>query len=128
MMIFSSSPCTSKEQSQRIMDLGVNVETADMYHYVTSNGCGIAEMDDDFLPHMDTPAWSLDRLLQMCPPIVNNPPRFIAISPFKTSLVLMTDKVSDNFTVPGGNTYDNMIDCIEWLINNKQFNTNYLKK
>jgi hypothetical protein len=62
----------------------------------------------------------------MCPPIVNNPPRFVAISSFKTSLVLMTDKISNNFT--GVNTYDNMIDCIEWLINNKQFNTDYLKK
>lgn len=36
-----------------------------MYHYVTSNGTGISAMDDNFLPHMDTLAWSLHRLMEI---------------------------------------------------------------
>ena len=65
-MEFKSQICTTIEQSQRLIALGLKKQTADMYHYVTSNEKGISAMDDDFLPHMDTPAWSLHRLIEIC--------------------------------------------------------------
>lgn len=66
---FNSQICTTKEQSQRLLDLGLKHETADMSHqYIEAewswfiipcnwNNCIISE---------DTiPAWSLHRLLEM---------------------------------------------------------------
>ena len=105
-MNFNSQICTTKEQSERLIALGLKIETADM-----KLACG-------------TPAWSLHRLIDICPIAISNPPRFIAISLFKTSLILMTDKISYNFN--RGETYDNTIDCIEWLIKERHFNKAYL--
>ena len=108
-MIFNSQPCTSKEQSNRLIDLGVKIETADMYHYVTSNGTGISTMDDDFLPHMDTPAWSLDRLIEL----------------FKD--IEMDDSYKVSFFV-NINRYDEIIALIQSFIHINKFNKEYLNK
>lgn len=108
-MIFNSQPCTSKEQSNRLIDLGVKIETADMYHYVTSNGTGISTMDDDFLPHMDTPAWSLDRLIELLKDME------------------MDDSYKVSFFV-NINRYDEIIALIQSFIHINKFNKEYLNK
>lgn len=61
---FNSQVCTTKEQSQRLLDLGLEPETADMYYtekprllFIRDNGIPLEE--EDF------PAWSLHRLLYM---------------------------------------------------------------
>ena len=108
-MIFNSQPCTSKEQSNRLIDLGVKIETADMYHYVTSNGTGISTMDDDFLSHMDTPAWSLDRLIELLKDVE------------------MDDSYKVSFFV-NINRYDEIIALIQSFIHINKFNKEYLNK
>ena len=108
-MIFNSQPCTTKEQSNRLIDLGVKIETADMYHYVTSNGTGISIMDDDFLPHMDTPAWSLDRLIELLKDVE------------------MDDSYKVSFFV-NINRYDEIIALIQSFIHINKFNKEYLNK
>ena len=116
---FNSAICTSREQSKRLLDLGVKAETADMYHYVTSNGTGISAMDDNFLPHMDTLAWSLHRLIEMC-----NKAQFgMTISIYNNEVTVDGDlfEVFDN-------TYDNLISIIEWLIDLNKFNKKYLEE
>jgi hypothetical protein len=123
-MNFTSQICTTREQSKRLLDLGVKAETADMYHYVTSNGTGISAMDDNFLPHMDTLAWSLHRLIEMCP-LIPNPSRFLAVTSFKTVYVRMNNEI--DVTYAGKGTYDNLINCIQWLIAEGYFNKKYLE-
>lgn len=65
-MKFNSSVCTSIEQSQRLLKLGLNPETADMHHYKWSEGywdiytCPPRGSDSCYIP-----AWSLHRLLCM---------------------------------------------------------------
>lgn len=66
---FYSQVCTTKEQSQRLLDLGLKPETADMSHqYIEAewgwfifpcnwNSCAISE---ELIP-----AWSLHRLIEM---------------------------------------------------------------
>ena len=60
---FNSQTCTTKEQSQRLLDLGLKPETADCYNreeeYGFSNWIGKPSLPTDI------PAWSLHRLLCM---------------------------------------------------------------
>ena len=53
-----SQACTTKDQSQRLLDLGLKPETADMYIFDDEVYIGKPNVDD-------IPAWSLHRLLCM---------------------------------------------------------------
>lgn len=54
-MEFNTQVCTTREQSERLLSMGLNPETADMYIYDTEVYIGKANIDD-------IPAWSLHRL------------------------------------------------------------------
>ena len=121
---FNSAICTSKVQSERLLALGLKKETADMYWIL--NGYiddYIARPKEKYtitnIPHI--PAWSLHRLASLC----------------------RTDNIRIAFTEKdcwGGNIktislrkafekdnlYDNICDCIEWLIEEGYFNKEYL--
>lgn len=56
---FNSQICTTKIQSQRLLDLGLKPETADMYIFDDEVYIGKPNIDD-------IPAWSLHRLLCLC--------------------------------------------------------------
>lgn len=58
---FNSSVCTSIEQSQRLLELGLKPETADMYIFDDEVYIGKPNVDD-------IPAWSLHRLLRLLYP------------------------------------------------------------
>lgn len=132
-MKFTSQICTTCEQSERLLALGLKKETADMcWNKLTLHGTPVTYTSQDvwtnhsIISDSHFPAWSLHRLIEICPIVINNPPRFVEVSSFKTSLVSMTDKISDNFN--RGKTYDNMIDCIERLIKEGHLNKDYLEE
>lgn len=118
---FNSQICTSVEQSNRLLELGLKPETADMvliYNifsktyeplpkaFPTANKCEI-------------PAWSLHRLIEMC-----NKTQFgMTISIYNNEVAVDGDlfEVFDN-------TYDNLISVIEWLIKGGHFNKEYLNQ
>ena len=61
--------CTSQEQSQKLMELGIDVNTADMYYDVNSYGIqGKPEVAVGKVWSKDIPAWSLTALLKLMPP------------------------------------------------------------
>jgi hypothetical protein len=67
---FNSQVCTTKEQSQRLLDLGLKPETADMYHttfYRDNIGYEIIQVRNERLPLLsqEVPAWSLHRLFDI---------------------------------------------------------------
>lgn len=109
MMEFNTQTCTSKEESKRLIDLGLNPNTADMHHYRWSEGYWVIEScpprgsNSNFIP-----AWSLHRLIYMLPNDIEWMWGYI---------------FSDKDYI-----YDNIIDCIEWLIIKNYFNKEYLKK
>ena len=70
-MKFNSQPCTTKEQSELLLALGLKKETADMMYCKTASGEVITAKDDDYLEHLDFPAWSLDRLIEMMPSFID---------------------------------------------------------
>lgn len=66
---FNSQICTSIEQSQHLLELGLNPETADMFHvfdYTIWHINGIQELvHPNQLEETDVPAWSLHRLMEI---------------------------------------------------------------
>lgn len=128
-MNFTSQICTTEEQSERLLAVGLKKETADMYHYVTSNGTGISAMDDNFLPHMDTLAWSLHRLIEMMPQWIHTIDGSFKLTIDQGKLVCYREISDEVQTFVFGHTslYDSIIDTIEKLIKEGYFITEYLK-
>lgn len=75
---FKSSVCTSREQSKRLLALGLKKETADMFYSTILENDDIARVCykdfwnsnkaiDVYIRRRSTPAWSLHRLIEMTP-------------------------------------------------------------
>jgi hypothetical protein len=123
-MIFNSQICTTKEQSERLLALGLKVETADMHHYKWSEGywdiqaCPVRGSEPCYIP-----AWSLHRLIELCGierlPICFGKKGRVRI---RVSHIHPTHDGRSGY-----NHYDSLIDCIEWLIGEGYFNKEYLE-
>lgn len=126
---FRSQVCTTKIQSERLLALGLKKKTADMMYCKTTSGELITAKDDDYLEHLDTPAWSLSRLLSMMP-------SFIDIGGYEYMLRIIQGKVfsyrsniaGDALLYGCGSVYDSAIYTIEWLIGEGYFNKEYLEE
>ena len=141
---FNSAICTSREQSERLLRLGLKKETADMVW-----------LDYSLLPDVEDwricadyedwgtwqeggiPAWSLHRILSLLPKYIRV--RKESFGRFKwTTLELTIDaefvvwyredidnsEVDENFFAE--DIYTSLCDCIEWLIKEGYFNKEYL--
>lgn len=123
-MEFNSQICTTKEQSERLLALGLKKETADMsistQSFDTDNGIKYS-----LIPYSECkyrimynilPVWSLHRLIEMAN-------TYIEFSPFTGVCfrdgAFSTDRVND---------YDAIIDIIAWLIKEENFNKEYLEE
>lgn len=114
---FNSQICTTREQSERLLALGLKKETADChwaYHSVTATRYIVAHPCDGVGECI--PAWSLHRLIEMMP-------KNIAIDG-DTAYPLQTQKRSDGKWCVGyqgwydsvGDLYDNVIWIYQLLI------------
>lgn len=115
-MEFNSQICTTKEQSKRLLSLGLKKETADM-GLAGNIPIAIEDWKTQDTTLIDFPAWSLHRLIEM----LNNTQFGMTISIYNDEVTFAEDlfEVYDN-------TYDNLISVIEWLIGLDKFNKNYL--
>lgn len=117
---FNSQVCTTKIQSQRLLDLGLKPETADMIliHNIFSNTYELLPKSFPTDTKCYIPAWCLHRLIVMCN---------------KTQFGMTISIYNEEVAINGGlfevldNTYDNLISIIEWLIKGGLFNKEYLK-
>ena len=120
---FNSQICTTREQSERLLALGLKKETADMHHYRYSEGywyiqaCPPRGDSSSFIP-----AWSLHRLLSMLP---NDAPKIYWILDGASITIEFEDDDSDFFTHKG-DIYEEVVKIIEWLIKEGYFNKEYL--
>lgn len=119
---FNSQVCTTKEQSQRLLEVGLKSETADMYIFGNEVYIGKPNIDD-------IPAWSLHRLMEMIP--IDLKPRDNWYSRITDGVVILYISFDSGAEVlksfdDNSNLYDNIIDCIKWLIKEKYFNKEYL--
>ena len=116
---FNSQVCTTKEQSQRLLDLGLKPETADMSLTVVCgaeiaqwvgelNNLGNIKVNGMDIPNVEVeniPAWSLHRLMEIC-------------AEYYLSLHLNIKNIM---------LYDHIIDIIENLIKLEKINKKYLQ-
>ena len=58
--------CTSIEQSKKLIELGIDVNSADMVYHKELNGTYSLRVVDNVLKY-DIPAWSLSALLELMP-------------------------------------------------------------
>jgi hypothetical protein len=126
-MKFNSQICTTQEQSERLLALGLKKETADCRIcplIVNPNkyfimDMGIQPLDDD-----ETPAWSLHRLINLCG--INRLP--ISLHE-KGKMRIRVNHIHPTHDGRSGyNHYDSLIDCIEWLIKEGYFYKEYLEE
>ena len=124
---FKSQICTSREQSERLLALGLKKETADMVHYISAS---MKEWGILATPWRDDcegckcyyPAWSLDRLREM----LNKSGVTISFVERDTSIIVERYGVFQNVCEIWDNVYDNICDAVEWLIKEGYFNKEYL--
>lgn len=104
---FNSQIATSREQSERLLALGLNKETADMVYYRSSSGGILATpWRDDYEGYKCYyPAWSLHRLIEMA---------------LRDVLIC---GISFNFDE---DAYEKVIGIIEYQIEGGYFNKEYL--
>lgn len=138
---FKSQIATTKEQSERLIALGLRKETADMVHYRSSSiqnwGIFAKPWRDDYEgSQWYYPAWSLGRLLEMLPspiPISENLPTFNHYAFLNLSAESVVycwedydgaDRALVGFT--GNGFFAAVVDATEWLIKEENFNKEYL--
>ena len=122
---FKSQICTDKNQSERLWALGLKKETADMY-YSYDIICAkpyykVVEFMNGCVPEDIFPAWSLHRLVSL----TNTDDIKIACNE-KSCWGGKVLKIAQRKAFIKDNLYDNIIDCIEWLIKEGYFNKEYL--
>lgn len=115
---FETQICTTREQSERLIELGLKRETADMswagevsqFYGDMVFAFAPDEWEDDVQPR-----WSLHRLISLCDD---------TISINHNSCVITYCIERDFYGLP--TIYDNMIDCIMWLVSEGRINKEYL--
>jgi hypothetical protein len=132
-MKFNSQICTSREQSERLLALGLKKETADMFYSTIlenddlprvcyENFWNSNKAIDGYIRRRCIPAWSLHRLIEMVQDVCSRITMFDSWVRIENRCMPYVDYPCDSFD----NTYDNLIDCIEWLIKEGYFNKEYL--
>lgn len=124
---FNSAVCTSIEQSRKLLSLGLKKETADMVHYYGSDGWVIVPLgDDEKISHTEIPAWSLSRLIEMMPFRVGRYNHLGVIVNKEDIELIDLEEGTVDIAWEKENLYDNILDCIEWLIKEGYYNKEYL--
>lgn len=148
MKTFNTQVCTTKEQSKRLLELGLKKETADcrwvgLVKDAKGNDIPIKKQvwftrtnEDEhamvcgFMRYDFIPAWSLHRLIAMLPKYCKRE-YYLSIqgNDIHYKLIGRTEYGISHYSFcKKGNIYENIIDCIEWLIKNKILNKEYLEE
>ena len=134
-MKFNSQTCTTREQSERLLALGLKKETADMIYVEVR--CTDGSIEWSATPIMEgltaldyednwPPAWSLHRMIEMMPEEMYGGLLCIFKDSIRYEEAIM-DRLEAHFEAVGDDMYENAISCIEWLIKEGYFNKEYLE-
>lgn len=145
-MNFTSQICTTKEQSKRLLALGLKKDTADMMYVVlVKDFLGRDVPDAEKVYSLCTwyeetsmrvglekreyiPAWSLHRLIELLPQWIDTTETSLKLTIDQGKLVCYRGIFDEVQTFIFGRTslYDSIIDIIEKLIKGGYFNKEYL--
>ena len=113
---FNSQICTTREQSERLVALGLKEETADCCWTTDERDNIIICLIDDAVEYIEH-AWSLHRLLLIIPKEVNIDGY---IFPLRSDAVMRMNEADD--------MYEYVIGVLERTIKQGYFNKEYLKE
>ena len=128
-MNFGSQICTTREQSERLLALGLRKETADMFIGIDWGKELAYDKNGGYTSNLGAiiPAWSLNRLIEMMPFDV------IIEGGFDNCFTLIKNYPKGYSVEYDGysyyhkeNIYDTIIEGIEHLIKEGHFNKKYL--
>lgn len=128
-MKFNSQICTTKEQSERLLALGLKKETADCHYEGRKNRYEeweVAVIGGCYYS-WDYPAWSLHRLIEMMPQEIFYEDSTLILGVFGDGVYYADNEYGEVFNSFDGNLYDCVVKCIEWLIVEGYFNKKYLE-
>ena len=127
---FNSAICTTREQSERLLALGLKKETADMCHTWHWEFDGYTLLcvpwERAHKTTNDIPAWSLHRIINLIPERISICGLEHKISIREHSVRYVQSEESYIGSFYGENLYDMLITCIGWLIKDGYFNKEYL--
>ena len=127
---FNSAICTSKEQSERLLALGLKKETADCHwcysdeKWKMGEGCNSIACVHLY-PKYYIPAWSLHRLIEMMPKSIYHKKEDWYKIIYNYSVCYQRGQFSICRSCKG-DLYEDIANCIEWLIRVGYFNKEYL--
>lgn len=134
---FNSAICTSREQSERLLALGLKKETADciwceVRTLTKGNPIQWYLLAEHINKHDDKhiPAWSLHRLIEMMPQWIDTTEDSLVLTIDQGKIICyrrITDEVP-TFVFGHTSLYDSIIDAIEKLIKEGHFNKEYLEE
>lgn len=129
-MNFRSQICTIREQSEHLLALGLKKNTADMKHIPYSSDTVPKQYDDGFGFNDSeyVPAWSLHRLIEMMPYCIEMNNKYWCLQISKGYVRYAHNGIEKPYIgyIQKLNTFDAIIECIEWLIKEDRFNKKYL--
>ena len=128
---FNSQICTTREQSERLLALGLSKDTADMYLCPSIDGIiyQVVQLPESSFAEDEIPAWSLNRLIEMMPLDVVPEGGFDNIFTLTKGYPSGYSVEYDGFSYyHKKNIYDTLIEGIEHLIKEGYFNKEYLEK
>lgn len=124
---FYTQVCTTIEQSNKLIELGINPNTADMGWFKA-----YSLKEEIYKPFIkgyklennktDIPAWSLHRLIKMMPNNIIQDDCTLILGVNADSVYYADNEYGEVFKTFDGNLYDCVIKCIEWLIKENYFN------
>lgn len=135
-MNFTSQICTTKEQSERLLSLGLKVETADMRYQMQYLDLGgvLKECTPSLEPYPPLnndrfiPAWSLHRLIEMIPSEIHMEDYYLILGISFDCVYYADNEYAEVFQSFDGTAYSCIIKCIEWLIKEGYFSKEYLEE
>ena len=136
---FKSAVCTSREQSERLLALGLKPETADMAYKTIGKVVDMGEVRwmyqhnpsvvyKGIMTEEDIPAWSMHRLIEMMPESIEHKVYGTLWRTIYANDVFYTDWKDNTPVARTLDLYEHLIFYIEWLIKEGYFNKQYLEE
>ena len=127
-MEFTSQVSTTIEQGERLLALGIERETADLYYSINPRLIFIRDNGKHGVPleEEDIPSWSLHRLIEMMPQEIFYEDSTLILGVFGDGVYYADNEYGEVFRSFDGNLYECIIKCIDWLIKEGFFNKDYL--
>ena len=111
--------CTSVEQSQMLIKLGISEDTADLYYVLRRNSESRVALLNATLPSgmlNSIPAWSLSALINLLPEFIDSDGKDYCLIMLSDRVVYWDGNMTKLYETTEGNLLDAVVNTILWLL------------